>query len=171
MEANEDYTITEAAALSGFSPNTLRAWVKAGTLKAEKVEGKYGAEYRIRAYDLYHSGIEKLNRRLGPGMVEVRKAEADASALASSEKYLEELVRLSGELVEARTELGVLRFQVPRLEAAQVERDKIREERDSIAQEKIALEVKVQVIEAALEQARVNAKWSWRRRMAKTGKA
>jgi excisionase family DNA binding protein len=121
LEAKEYYTIKEAAELTTFSPNTIRKWTKQGLLKSEKVEGPFGSEYRIRAHDLYHSGIDKINRRLGPDMVGVRRAEAEANALASSEKYLEELARLSRELVEARTELGILRFQVPALEAAQVE--------------------------------------------------
>jgi excisionase family DNA binding protein len=163
MEAEKYYTIKEAADLTTFSTNTIRKWIKQGLLKSEKVEGSFGQEYRIRAHDLYHSGIEKLNRRLGPDMVEVRRVEAQASMLESSEKYLTELTRLSSELIDARTELGVLRFQVPMLEAAQVERDSLREERDRLAQERAGLE-------AALNEARADMKWSARRRMSKAGK-
>ena len=43
MDTRQDtqYTIAEYAARHGISPNTVRRRIKAGTLNAEKVDGKY----------------------------------------------------------------------------------------------------------------------------------
>lgn len=44
-------TIREAATLLGVSPQTVRKRVHGGDLDAELVDGKYGAEWRIKLSD------------------------------------------------------------------------------------------------------------------------
>ena len=52
--------LSEAAALIGVSPTTLRRYVKGGRLKASQVAGKYGAEYRIHPAVLRAFALEAL---------------------------------------------------------------------------------------------------------------
>ena len=155
-------TIREVAIMSGLHRNTIRGYVKAGTLKATLIDKGTGRQrYLIGREDLYNCGIPRLLAHLGP--LEVQERLNKAQAVDTGEPF-QEIIRLNRDLLTAREELAGLRVQMPALQAAQVERDRIREERDRLA-------VKVEVTEAALEQARANAKWSWRRRMAKAGKS
>ena len=81
-----------------------------------------------------------------------------------------EIIRLNRELLAAREELAGLRFQVPALQAAQEERDMLVQEKTALVEERAALTVKAEVLEVALDQARANAKWSYRRHMAKAAR-
>ena len=154
-------TIREVAIVTGLHRNTIRNYVKAGTLKATLVDKGTGRQrYLIGREDLYTCGIPKVLSHLGPLEVQERLSQAQAK---DTDDTFAEIIRLNRELLAAREELAGLRVQVPALQAAQVERDRIREDRDRLA-------VKIEVVEAALEEARANARWSWRRRMAKAAK-
>lgn len=128
---------------------------------------------RARVLEWESPGREKASAtcRLSGGRLMVLMISADATGGRRSLEVQErldkeqakntddtfgEIIRLNRELLAARE----VRYQVPALQAAQVERDTLREERDRLAQEKALIEV-------ALEQARANAKWSWRRQMKK----
>ncbi|MBI4161212.1 MAG: hypothetical protein HY509_02055 [Acidobacteria bacterium] len=50
--ADQFLTLREAAGRAGRSAGTLRRYIKAGRLPAEKHPGKFGVEYRLRAEDL-----------------------------------------------------------------------------------------------------------------------
>jgi excisionase family DNA binding protein len=52
--------LSEAAALLEVSPSTIRRYVKGGKLKASRVAGKYGAEYRIHPSVLKAFALEAL---------------------------------------------------------------------------------------------------------------
>ena len=154
-------TIREVAIVTGLHRNTIRNYVKAGTLKATLVDKGTGRQrYLIGREDLYTCGIPKVLSHLGPLEVQERLSQAQAK---DTDDTFAEIIRLNRELLAAREELAGLRVQVPALQAAQVERDRIREDRDRLA-------VKIEVVEAALEEARANARWSWRRRMVKAAK-
>jgi hypothetical protein len=157
----EPLTIRDISVMTGLHRNTIRNHVKAGRLKATLLEEGTGRQrYVIDREDLYNCGIPSILAHLGPLEVQERLNKAEAK---SAEDIFGEIIRLNRDLLAATAELAGLRVQVPALQAAQVERDRIREERDSLA-------VKVEIMEAALEQARANAKWSWRRRMVKAGR-
>ena len=57
-------SLAEAAALCRLSPSTLRRYVKAGKLKASRVRGRYGEEYRIRPAVLKVFALEVLGLTL-----------------------------------------------------------------------------------------------------------
>ena len=62
-DAGADLTLRDAAKALGLSMGTVRAKVKAGTLQAATVAGKWGPEYRLRpaivaAYAAEHLGLE-----------------------------------------------------------------------------------------------------------------
>ena len=157
----EPLTIRDIAIMTGLHRNTIRNHVKAGNLKATLLEAGTGRQrYIIDRADLYNCGIPSIIAHLGPTEVQGRLDKAQAEPHGDS---LEEIIRLNRELLAAREELAGLRTQIPALQAAQEERDRVREERDRLA-------VKVEVMEAAIEEARANARWSWRRKMAKVDK-
>lgn len=154
-------TIRAVSTMTGLHRNTIRNYVKAGKLKATLVdEGTGRQRYVIGREDLYNCGIPKLLAHLGPLEVQERldKEQAGKDSAGRPVDTMGELIRLNRELLAAREELAGLRVQVPMLQAAQVERDQL-------AQEKAALDAKTTVLEAALVEARSNARWSWRRRM------
>ena len=147
-------TIREVAIVTGLHKNTIRSYVKAGTLKATLLEAGTGRQrYVIDRADLYNCGIPKVLSHLGPLEVQARLSQAQAK---DTDNAFAEIMRLNRDLLAAREELAGLRVQVPALQAAQVERDR--------------LAVKVEVTEAALAEARANAKWSWKRRMSKAAR-
>lgn len=51
------YTIAQAAVLTGLHKNTIRMKVKAGQIRAEAREGKFGVEYRISRQALIEVGL------------------------------------------------------------------------------------------------------------------
>jgi len=59
---NQGYTLQEAAEALGVSKMTVRRRVKEGSLKAEKVAGRYGDEYRI---ELSPNQLTMSKRRSG----------------------------------------------------------------------------------------------------------
>jgi len=146
----------EVSKLTGLHKNTIRNYIKEGKLKAELSDsGKGKQTWVIEEADLYNCGIPYLLTRLGPQDTQQKLHKSSTAEFTDPDKYLAEITRLHNELTAANTELGILRFQVPVLQAAQEERDR--------------LAAKVEVTEAALAQAQANSKWSWRRRMAKAG--
>ena len=81
---NQGYSIPEAARQLGVSAVTIRRYIRQGKLEADKVEGKFGSEYRIPAlpsellgqtedrpaeqplsYTALLEEIQQLNRELG----------------------------------------------------------------------------------------------------------
>jgi excisionase family DNA binding protein len=52
-----DYTIAEAAALTGLHKNTIRMRIKLGQLDAHRAQGKFGEEYRIERAALIKAGL------------------------------------------------------------------------------------------------------------------
>lgn len=161
-------TMREVAIMTGLHKNSVRNYVKAGRLKATMIqEGPGKDRYVIRRADLYDCGIPAVLAHLGPLEVRTRVEKAEAGRRGGIDA-VGEIMRLNRELQSAVEELGGLRVQVPALVAAQVERDQLRADLDGLAQEKAALEAKSAVLAAALEEARANARWSWRRRMAKS---
>jgi flagellar biosynthesis GTPase FlhF len=57
MPNTPDYTISEAAALTGRHPNTIRQRIKLGQLRATVRPGKFGEEYRISHAALVETGL------------------------------------------------------------------------------------------------------------------
>jgi excisionase family DNA binding protein len=57
QQAEETYTIAEAAALTGLHRNTIRMRVKLGQLLAARAVGKFGEEYRISRQALVDAGL------------------------------------------------------------------------------------------------------------------
>jgi excisionase family DNA binding protein len=53
-------TIREAALLIGRTPATVRRYIRSGRLSAQKAEGKFGEEYKIRREDLAALGFSEL---------------------------------------------------------------------------------------------------------------
>ena len=144
------YTLREVATITGLHKNTISNYVKRGVLKAELVgEGTGKQKWVIRADDLYHCGVPAILAHLGPQEVEARLAQAEAGKTTSSDEALSEIIRLSRELLVAREELAALRVQIPMLQAAQNE---------------------LELTRGALEEARSNARWRWKRKMAKSSK-
>jgi excisionase family DNA binding protein len=56
-------TIREAALLIGRTPATVRRYIRSGRLSAEKTEGKFGEEYKIRREDLTALGFSESSVR------------------------------------------------------------------------------------------------------------
>lgn len=91
----EGYTLKEAAEVLGVSEMTVRRRVKRGELKAKKVVGKYGEEYRI---EVLPEGLSKSTARLSQ----------DYTALVSRLEQLNQEVgywRARAELSEGRVKL------------------------------------------------------------------
>jgi len=154
-------TIREVSIMSGLHRNTIRNYVKAGLLKATLIdEGTGRQRYIISREDLYNCGVPRLLAHLGP--LEVQERLNKAQVQDTGETF-REILRLNRDLLAATEELVGLRVQVPALKAAA-------EERDNLVEQKAALSAKLEVTEAALEIARQNARWSYRRRMSKAGK-
>jgi hypothetical protein len=118
-------TIRDVAIMTGLHRNTIRNYVKAGRLKATLIdEGTGRQRYVIDREALYNCGIPKVLSHLGPLEVQERLNKSQAEY---TDDTFGELIRLNRELLAAREELSGLRVQVPMLQAAQVERDSLRE--------------------------------------------
>src|SRR4030095_17254093 len=50
-------TIRQASEAMGRAPATIRRYIKSGRLPAEKEQGKFGEEFRIKAEDLQALGL------------------------------------------------------------------------------------------------------------------
>ncbi|MEW5807598.1 MAG: helix-turn-helix domain-containing protein [Acidobacteriota bacterium] len=57
----QDYTIREAAEVTGVSATTIRRYIKAGRVHASLAKGRYGPEYRVSVESLKGSGLEQSN--------------------------------------------------------------------------------------------------------------
>jgi len=62
----ERWTLREAAERTGRSLTTLRRYIRAGRLRAEKLPGRYGPEYVVREEDLLGAGLALQDRDLRP---------------------------------------------------------------------------------------------------------
>lgn len=86
----EQYTIKEAARISGISATTIRRYIKAGKLNASLSRGRYGQEYRISLDDLKAIGLE-VNHSLP-----AEKAKNNhGTSLEEINHYLQDIVPLS----------------------------------------------------------------------------
>lgn len=169
MNGDTHFTIREISERTGLHRNTIYRYVKRGKLKGERVMRGGGETWLVSEHELYNSGIPKLNTLLGPQNVEARATQNEVAPFAVPDKYLAEITRVNRELTAANTELGILRSQIPALQAAQGERDSLREETERLQAERIALDKRLEVTTAAMKQARDNATWRYRRRLKKIG--
>lgn len=178
-------TMLDVARLTGLHKNTVRNYIQRGVLKAElKDEGLGKQAWVIDEDYLYNCGVPQILQRLGPQEAEQRVHKEDAAELRIPDRYIEELLRVTRELTNAQSELSGMRVQVPMLQAAKEERDQLQEQREELAAQLAIAEsgkaaaaaelegerAKAQVLEQALQEARANAKWTWRRRLAKEAK-
>lgn len=167
----DSLTIRETAIVTGLHRNTIRNYVKAGRLKASLIgEGRGKQKYIIRRDDLYNCGIPQVLAHLGFLEVEGRLEKAQVGkADTLTENVIGENIRLNRDLLAAREELATLRIQVPMLQAAQVERDSLREEEEKLKAERVAIDTRLEVTKVALEQAKENATWRYRRQLKRAG--
>ncbi len=98
-------TLPEAAAAVDLSVSTLRRHIRRGRLRAQRIRGKYGEEYRITPAALAALGLP------------VRLPPRHASALPAPEPAARPVTnraveQLAGELAALRRELGRLRGAV-----------------------------------------------------------
>ena len=86
----EQYTIKEAARISGISATTIRRYIKAGKLNGTLSRGRYGPEYKISPDDLKAIGLE-LNSLLPPQ----KMRNNHGTSLEEINHYLQDLVPIS----------------------------------------------------------------------------
>ena len=187
------YTLFEIAQMTGLHKNTIRNYVKSGQLKGKLEDNGAGKDtWLVDEKDLYNCGIPQIIGRLGPQDVEQRLQEKEVPQTQDFRVYAEEIMRLNRDLVSAKEELGMLRGQLPALQAAQAERDEMRQEirelwtvKDTLAGEKMALvgerdkfagennnlkeglsktEDDLNNLRVELMEAQANTRWSYRRR-------
>jgi excisionase family DNA binding protein len=156
-------SLAEAAALCRLSPSTLRRYVKAGKLKASRVRGRYGEEYRIRPAVLKVFALEVLGLTLAaedmeglegvdythpeqpyPGLVELYERLLEATAEATRYKALCEVSE--GTHREAEEDY---KAQLAALMA----------ERAALADEKAALQERLEALEHRGFWARLFGRW------------
>lgn len=118
-------SVRDAARMAGVHPNTVRAWLREGRVRAELAEGRNGPTYRIPVEELARqrqdsptpaaqavkSGLAALLERLAS--VEDTRLE-EARARAAAEARLGELGDLRRQLEDARAEIKVLRAALAR---------------------------------------------------------
>lgn len=183
---NDNLTIRDVSKLLGVHPNTIRNYIRRGQLQADKVTLDGKETWVIGKNHLYSCGVPEILNKLGPQDVITRYNNVSKQPYVVPDKWLEEITRLvrineetNRELSEAVAEREILKYQVQKvLPAAQEERDQLKEEvgnikneRDGIRWTAEELRTKAELLEKALEEARANAKWTWKRRVAKTTEA
>lgn len=100
-------TLPEAAAAVGLSVKTLRRHISRGRLRAERVRGKYGEEYRIKPAALAALGLPV---RLPPPRPEGQPRDPALRLV------WHEVKALADTLESTRSELAALRAELRRLE-------------------------------------------------------
>ncbi|HEX7126912.1 MAG TPA: hypothetical protein VF406_14230 [Thermodesulfobacteriota bacterium] len=105
-------TLHDAAAAVGLSVPTLRRHIRSGRLRAERIRGKYGPEYRVDARALAVLGLPvTLPPRRSPAIAPPRRhAGVESDALA---RLLAELGALRQELRDLRRALAELTARLP----------------------------------------------------------
>ncbi|MBU4174366.1 MAG: hypothetical protein KJ686_05620 [Actinobacteria bacterium] len=194
--SNDKLTIRDISILLGVHVNTVRNYIRRGTLTAEKIMVNGHDTWVVNKDYLYNCGVPEILSKLGPQDVSTRHDNALTRPYKVPDKWLEELTRLNREnseinrqLSEANAEREIMRYKVERmLPAAEEERDRLKVDAEQAKREVEVVrgevkEVKMdrektrivaeglgshmQLLEQALEEARANAKWSWRRRQAR----
>ena len=104
--SGQGWTVKEAAKALGQSEKTIRRRIKSGEIKAERVPGKYGMEYRI------------MDLRVGPALdrgLDIRRDDALVKALdmvralqAESERLAGQVGFLQAQLQEAQSKIRLL---------------------------------------------------------------
>lgn len=107
--------LPEAAAAVGLSVSTLRRHIRSGRLRAERVRGKYGPEYRITYAALAALGLPV--RRLPP------RPAASPTPDRIWRDALTAVARLAAALEPLPAELTALRREVRRLRQTLAGRD------------------------------------------------
>lgn len=191
------YTMLDISKLTGLHKNTVRRWVLAGKLKGERVQRGGYEVWVVRGQDLYHSGIPKLHHLLLPqddGSLDPHQ-ENTATSQPTPEINLSPR-ELLDRLQELSMKVGGYENATLALKETQGERDEYRRKYNQAQEETIsvkgeladfkaevapvmlqvkqlqekeeALKANLEDTEVALEKARSNAKWSYRRRIAKS---
>ena len=149
-------TMLDVARLTGLHKNTIRNYIQRGVLKAELKDEGLGKQAWVVDEDyLYNCGVPQILERLGPQDVEQRVHKQDASELRIPDKYIEELLRVTRELAVTQSELTGLRVQVPMLQAAQEERDQLKAQKETLAEQVVRLEAAKAATEAEIEAEKV----------------
>src|ERR671912_39471 len=128
--ANERLTISEAAALLGVHPNTVRNRVKAGIYRAEKVVTENGQTWMIDRNSILNNPLPKGSQQ--PHSQRQPQVEIQATQLVQDllRPFVEDLGRV-------REELGAERV---RREQAEQERDKLIAELEALREAREAPE-------------------------------
>lgn len=124
MAEEETYTIAEVARFTGLHKNTIRRHIKAGELRAEVVQGKFGPEYRITKAALVESPpIREALRKVrgGEGFWEGVDTGMTPGSRALDSIYLS----LFRDYQRALEELSEYRGRVLMLEAAEEEKERL----------------------------------------------
>jgi len=105
--SGQGLTVAEAAKALGLSERTIRRQIKSGTIKAELVSGRYGAEYRIELGEADASG----------GRVETDLSNALDKALGSTmDKALDMVKSLQQEKAELYAQVAYWQAQCRHLD-------------------------------------------------------
>lgn len=120
-EDRETYTINQVARFTGLHPMTIRGYIRDGRLQAEKVEGKFGPEWRISKAALVAD--PEIRKRLSPreGREEVQGG-GDPILLEILDRYR-----------AALEELATYKASALMLEAAQEEKDRLRAQLEEVS--------------------------------------
>ena len=113
--ANEGITISEAAALLGVHPNTVRNRVKAGMYEAEKVPTENGQTWMIDRDSILDNPLPKASQQPSSQL-------QSQSALQATQLVQDVIRPFVEDLGKAREELGTERV---RREQAEQERDRL----------------------------------------------
>jgi len=135
--ANEGITISEAAALLGVHPNTVRNRVKAGMYEAEKVFTENGQTWMIDRDSILNKPLPKASQQL-PSQLQ-SQSEVQATQLVQDllRPFVEDLGRVREELGAERVRRELVEQERDRLAAEQAAERSLREEaereRDELA--------------------------------------
>ncbi|MFN3653163.1 MAG: helix-turn-helix domain-containing protein [Armatimonadota bacterium] len=139
MQHGQTYTISEAAALSGRHPNTIRQKIKSGQLEASVSQGKYGEEYRITFAAMVEAGLlpepepqePVLDAEITPEAAAEPAAESAAAGTtaisADAAAALTSLRDLYQRHEQAMYRLGYLQGEMERLKALEETAESLRE--------------------------------------------
>lgn len=110
--------VSEAAKEAAVSAKTIRRWITTGKLRAEKVEGARGAEYRIQRADLDQaaSDPEPQKQASQPHRKASHSAEDLEGLKALAKAQTAALEALTRELAELREQNHDLTAQVSQLQ-------------------------------------------------------
>jgi hypothetical protein len=154
-------TMLDVSRLTGLHKNTINNYRKRSLLKFELVGGGKGRQVWLIDQDsLYNCGVPQILHRLGPQDVQTRLDKQDAGELQGAEVLIGENMRLNRELQVAVEELAGLRMQIPALEMARDERERLAKEKERLLEENAN-------IAKELAEANAHLSWSYRRKLKK----